>query len=110
MSTRMVAGRPSRRPPAILDVPVGKGRVLLYATNPCYRWQNHGEFNPLFGAILAERTGSLRPADVAGRRRRAQAAAGLRPFRGNGPWRQRPRSIRIAETMRHASAGIGTRL
>ena len=53
MSTRMVAGRPSRRPPAILDVPVGKGRVLLYATNPCYRWQNHGEFNTLFGAILA---------------------------------------------------------
>ena len=39
--------------PAILDVPVGKGRVLLYATNPCYRWQNHGEFNTLFSAILA---------------------------------------------------------
>ena len=39
--------------PAIVDVPVGQGRLLLYATNPCYRWQNHGEFNMLFNAILA---------------------------------------------------------
>lgn len=38
--------------PAIVDVPVGKGRVLLFATNPCYRWQNHGEFATLFNAIL----------------------------------------------------------
>ena len=37
---------------AILDVPVGKGRVLLFGTNPCYRWQNHGEFPMLFNAIL----------------------------------------------------------
>lgn len=37
---------------AILDVPAGKGRVLLFATNPCYRWQNHGEFPMLFNAIL----------------------------------------------------------
>jgi hypothetical protein len=38
--------------PAIVDVPAGKGRVLLFAGNPCYRWQNHGEFNLLFNAIL----------------------------------------------------------
>ncbi|MBI2689164.1 MAG: hypothetical protein HYX27_22910 [Acidobacteria bacterium] len=37
---------------AILDVPAGKGRVLMFATNPCYRWQNHGEFTMLFNAIL----------------------------------------------------------
>ena len=37
---------------AILDVPVGKGRVLLFGTNPCYRWQNHSEFPMLFNAIL----------------------------------------------------------
>lgn len=37
---------------AILDVPVGKGRVVLFGTNPCYRWQNHGEFPMLFNAIL----------------------------------------------------------
>ncbi len=38
--------------PAILDVPVGKGQVLMFATNPIYRWQNFGEFNMLFNAIL----------------------------------------------------------
>jgi hypothetical protein len=38
--------------PAIVDVPVGDGRILLFATNPCYRWQNHGEFAMLFNAIL----------------------------------------------------------
>lgn len=40
------------RRPAIVDVPVGKGRVLLFATNPCYRWQNHSEFGMLFNSIL----------------------------------------------------------
>jgi hypothetical protein len=41
-----------RNRPAIIDVPTGKGRVLLYATNPVYRWQNWGEFNMLFNALL----------------------------------------------------------
>jgi hypothetical protein len=41
-----------RNRPAIVDVPAGKGRVLLYATNPVYRWQNWGEFNMLFNALL----------------------------------------------------------
>ncbi|MGD2069852.1 MAG: M14 family zinc carboxypeptidase [Gemmatimonadota bacterium] len=38
--------------PAILTVPVGPGRLVLYSTNPVYRWQNHGEFNMLFNAIV----------------------------------------------------------
>ena len=42
----------TRGRPAILDVPVGQGRVILFATNPCYRWQNLGEFNMLANAIL----------------------------------------------------------
>jgi hypothetical protein len=42
----------TRNRPAIVDVPVGKGRVILFVTNPCYRWQNHGEFNMLFNTIL----------------------------------------------------------
>jgi Zinc carboxypeptidase len=42
----------TRNRPAIVDVPTGKGRVILFATNPCYRWQNHGEFAMLFNAIL----------------------------------------------------------
>jgi len=30
----------------------GKGRVVLFANNPIYRWQNHGEFNMVFNAML----------------------------------------------------------
>jgi len=41
-----------RNRPAIVDVPVGRGRAILFATNPCYRWQNHGEFKMLFNSIL----------------------------------------------------------
>jgi zinc carboxypeptidase len=37
---------------AIIDQPSGKGRVILFAGNPCYRWQNFGEFNMLFNAVL----------------------------------------------------------
>ncbi len=42
----------TRNRPAIVDAPTGKGRVILFATNPCYRWQNHGEFGMLFNVIL----------------------------------------------------------
>jgi len=38
--------------PAVLDVPEGDGRVVMFATNPCYRWQNIGEFNMLFNAVM----------------------------------------------------------
>jgi hypothetical protein len=41
-----------RNRPAIVDVPVGQGRIILFATNPCYRWQNHGEFGMLFNTVL----------------------------------------------------------
>jgi len=42
----------TRGRPAIMDVPVGQGHVVLFATNPAYRWQNLGEFNMLANAIL----------------------------------------------------------
>ena len=38
--------------PAIVDLPVGKGQIVLFAGNPCYRFQNHGEFGMLFNTIL----------------------------------------------------------
>ncbi len=38
--------------PAVLDVPEGQGRVVMFATNPCYRWQNIGEFGMLFNSIM----------------------------------------------------------
>ncbi|MBL8220798.1 MAG: hypothetical protein JNL62_16315 [Bryobacterales bacterium] len=42
----------TRNRAAIVDVASTSGRVIVFATNPCYRWQNHGEFNLLFNAIL----------------------------------------------------------
>jgi len=30
----------------------GRGRVIMFSSNPVYRWQNHGEFNMIFNAIL----------------------------------------------------------
>ncbi len=41
-----------RMRPAVVDMPVGSGRVLLFATYPTYRWQNWGEFNMLFNALM----------------------------------------------------------
>jgi hypothetical protein len=41
-----------RNRPAIVDQPSGRGRVILFAGNPCYRWQNFGEFNLLFNTVL----------------------------------------------------------
>jgi hypothetical protein len=38
-----------------VDIPEafrGKGRVIMFASNPVYRWQNHGEFNMIFNAIV----------------------------------------------------------
>ena len=44
-----------RERPLAIDVAggfTGKGRVVLFANNPIYRWQNHGEFNMVFNALL----------------------------------------------------------
>jgi hypothetical protein len=27
--------------------------VVLFSNNPIYRWQNHGEFNMVFNAVLS---------------------------------------------------------
>ncbi|MGA2119811.1 MAG: M14 family zinc carboxypeptidase [Bryobacteraceae bacterium] len=42
----------TRNRPAVVDVPLERGRMVLFATNPCYRWQNLGEFHMLANAIL----------------------------------------------------------
>jgi hypothetical protein len=38
-----------------IDVPggfAGKGRIIMFSNNPIYRWQNHGEFNLVFNALM----------------------------------------------------------
>jgi Zinc carboxypeptidase len=55
LSGLMVGGDLIKQKPFVVDVPEayhGKGRVLMYANNPIYRWQNHGEFNMVFNAVL----------------------------------------------------------
>lgn len=52
LSGLMKGANEIRNRPAIVDVPTGKGRIVLFAGNPCYRWQNYGEFNMLFNTVL----------------------------------------------------------
>ena len=56
---------------AVVDVPVGRGHVVMFASNPMWRHQTHGSFSLLFNAILhydhlgvgrSEPTRSQRPA------------------------------------------------
>jgi len=37
---------------AVVDVPVGRGHVVMFANNPMWRHQTHGSFSLLFNAIL----------------------------------------------------------
>jgi hypothetical protein len=41
-----------RNRPAVIDAPVGKGRVIFYVNNPIYRWQTFGEHQLVFNALL----------------------------------------------------------
>ncbi|MGD1091440.1 MAG: M14 family zinc carboxypeptidase [Bryobacteraceae bacterium] len=52
LSGLMKGANEIRGRPGIVEVPVGKGSVLMFATNPCYRWQNYGEFGMLFNAVM----------------------------------------------------------
>jgi hypothetical protein len=55
LSGLMRAADEIRDRPFAIDVAggfTGKGRVILFANNPIYRWQNHGEFNMVFNAVL----------------------------------------------------------
>ena len=55
LSGLMTGADSLKRRPFVVDVPEayrGKGRVILIANNPIYRWQNHGEFNMVFNSII----------------------------------------------------------
>ncbi len=55
LSGLMVGGDAIARRPFVVDIPEayrGKGRVIMFANNPIYRWQNFGEFNMIFNSIL----------------------------------------------------------
>ncbi len=55
LSGLMVGADSLKLRPFAVDVPhayQGHGRVILFANNPIYRWQNLGEFNMIFNAIM----------------------------------------------------------
>ncbi|HLZ74022.1 M14 family zinc carboxypeptidase [Phenylobacterium sp.] len=49
----MVGASEIKDRPAIVDLPVGQGQVLMFATNPIYRWQNFGEYRMLYNALFS---------------------------------------------------------
>jgi hypothetical protein len=52
LSGLMKGAAETRNRPAIAEVQAGKGRIVMFATNPCFRYENLGEFNMLFNAVL----------------------------------------------------------
>jgi hypothetical protein len=38
--------------PAVVDVPVGKGHIVLYAINPMWRQETHGSFMLVMNAVM----------------------------------------------------------
>ncbi|HYH87153.1 MAG TPA: M14 family zinc carboxypeptidase [Pyrinomonadaceae bacterium] len=52
VSGMLAGGSELANRPAIVDVPAGRGHVLLFATNPMWRHQTQGEFFLLFNAVL----------------------------------------------------------
>jgi len=52
VSGMLAGGSELANKPAIVDVPVGRGHVVMFATNPMWRHQTQGEFFLLFNAAL----------------------------------------------------------
>ena len=55
LSGLMVVADSLKARPFAVDMPEayrGKGRVIMFSNNPIYRWQNHGEFNMIFNAVI----------------------------------------------------------
>jgi hypothetical protein len=52
VSGMLAGGADLANKPAVVDVPVGKGHVVMFANNPMWRHQTHGSFSLLFNAAL----------------------------------------------------------
>lgn len=55
ISGLMIGADSLKSRPFVVDIPgavKGKGRVIMFANNPVYRWQNHGEFGMIFNSII----------------------------------------------------------
>ena len=52
ISGMLSGGKELAGTPALLDVPVGRGHVILFANNPMWRQETQGSFMLLFNAVL----------------------------------------------------------
>ncbi|MDT7542313.1 MAG: hypothetical protein QOE33_2217 [Acidobacteriota bacterium] len=52
VSGMLAGGQELANRPAVVDVPVGRGHVVMFATNPMWRHQTQGEFFLVFNAAL----------------------------------------------------------
>ena len=52
VSGMLAGGTELANRPAIVDVPVGRGHVVLFANNPMWRHETQGSFFLLFNAAL----------------------------------------------------------
>lgn len=52
LSGLMVNPDETKDRPAVVSEAVGRGRILMFATNPLHRWQTFGEFRMLFNALM----------------------------------------------------------
>jgi Zinc carboxypeptidase len=52
ISGMLAGGSELANKPAIIDIPVGKGHVVMFANNPMWRHQTHGSFSLIFNAAL----------------------------------------------------------
>jgi Zinc carboxypeptidase len=52
VSGMLAGGNELANRPAVVDVPVGRGHVVMFATNPMWRHQTQGEFFLIFNAAL----------------------------------------------------------
>ncbi len=52
ISGMLAGGSELASKPAVVDMPVGKGHVVMFANNPFWRHQTHGSFALLFNAAL----------------------------------------------------------
>jgi hypothetical protein len=50
---------------AIVVVPAGKGEIVMFTTNPIWRWQNLGEYRMLFNTLMNYRNLAPGPAPAA---------------------------------------------
>jgi hypothetical protein len=64
ISGMLAGGSELANKPAVVDVPVGQGHIILFANNPMWRHQTQGSFFLIFNAALNfDHLGAGRPAD-----------------------------------------------